>query len=104
MRLREASETRVAESPAGPDTPAQAHDFGAAFRAEVWTIIREERQVCEDLSLTSPPDYRLIKQPISRPQRRKSARLKNLSQTGILCRPNFPCNTNIFTKFCWLRF
>ena len=50
MRLREARKTRVAESAAGPNTPTQAHDFRAAFGTEVRTIIREERQICEDLS------------------------------------------------------
>ena len=50
MRFREPRETRVAEFPAGPNTPTQAHDFGAAFGTEVRTIIREERQICEDLS------------------------------------------------------
>ena len=50
MCLREAGKTRVAEPAAGPHTPTQAHDFCAAFGTEVRTIIREERQVCEDLS------------------------------------------------------
>jgi len=40
----------VAESPAGPDTPAQPNDLVAAFGTEVWSIDREERQVCEDRS------------------------------------------------------
>ena len=60
MHLREAFETRVAESAAGPHSPTQTHDFGAAFRAEIRTIIREERQICEALSLLNPADYRLI--------------------------------------------
>jgi len=40
----------VAKNSAGPGTPTQAHDFRAAFRAKVWSISREERQVCEALS------------------------------------------------------
>jgi hypothetical protein len=50
MRLRETRGARVTEPAAGPNTPTQAHDFRTAFSTEVWTIIREERQVCEDLS------------------------------------------------------
>ena len=49
MRSDKTRETLVAESPAGPNTPAQAHDLVAAFGTEVWTIIGEERQVCEVL-------------------------------------------------------
>ena len=60
MRIPEAFETRVAEPAAGPKTPTQTHDFGAAFRAKIRTIIREERQVYEDLSLLNWADYRLI--------------------------------------------
>lgn len=50
VRFRKAPGTRIAEPAAGPNTPAQAHDFGAAVSAEVGTIIREKRQVYEDLS------------------------------------------------------
>ena len=35
----------VAESPTGPDTPTQAYDLRTAFGTEVWSILREERQV-----------------------------------------------------------
>ena len=47
MRSDKTRETLVAESPAGPNTPAQAHDLVAAFGTEVGTIIGEERQACE---------------------------------------------------------
>ena len=39
--------TLVAEPPAGPNTPTQAHDLVATFGTEVGTITREERHVCE---------------------------------------------------------
>jgi hypothetical protein len=45
VRPAKTREALVAKSPAGPNTPAQTHELVTAFRAEIWTIIREERQV-----------------------------------------------------------
>src|SRR5262249_8992130 len=92
---------------AGPKTPAQADDLLPAFRAKIWTIIREEQQVFE---VPFPPVARIIghpprKQPILARLRPKSARLKNSEWAGILCRPIFPCVTeNISNPFCLLHF
>ena len=47
MRADETRTTLVTESPAGPNTPTQAHDLVATFSTEVGSITREERQVCE---------------------------------------------------------
>lgn len=47
VRPAEAGETLIAEPAAGPDTPAQAHDLVATLGTEIWTVSREERQICE---------------------------------------------------------
>jgi hypothetical protein len=92
-RLRETWATLVTEPPAGPDTPAQAHDFRTAFRTKIWMIIREERQSSRII------DNSREKQPIREQMRPKSARLKNFGRAGILCRPIFLCVTqNPFFK------
>jgi hypothetical protein len=67
MSLSKPRETLVAESSASPNAPAQANYLVATVGTEVWSIDREERQVCE-----VPFGLIIAAKPNPRPRLKKS--------------------------------